>query len=467
MSQSSKSQAQKDPFRQKKGKKLFALLLLAVMAGAGYYYWELMNEEEVRDQPLIATVEVGNIENAITAAGSLKPSSFVDVGAQVNGLLERLHVEVGDLVEPGQLLAEIDARVQENRVDAARASIEALEAQLLARRASLDLARANAARQQRLMSQDATSELDYDTAMANLASAESNLIQLEAQIMQNRASLASDETTLEFSKIFAPNAGTVVSIEMNEGRTINANQTAPTILRIADLSTMTVETDISEADIGNIRKGMDVYFTTLGGGNRRWYSTLRQILPTPRIDNNVVLYTGLFDITNEDGSLLSEMTAQVFFITSSAQNVKTVPLGALTFKDQPLIRAGAGQGVGRPAGAPPSGFRPPEGGSVPQGVRPGTTQAGGGQGLARADNGNGPPRGRLATVELVREDGSFEEREVLIGVTSRIAAEVISGLEVGDRVVAGIVQGGRAAQQQGQNFRPPGGFGGGIRVGGF
>jgi len=414
--------------KRRGGRKLWIVAISVVLCGAGgWYYWQSGTQQETTNQPLIATVQIGNIENTITAAGSLQPFDFVDVGAQVNGILETLHVDIGDVVEEGQLLAEIDARIQLARVEASRASIEALEAQIAARNASLALARANARRQERLMEADATSELDYDNAINNLASAEAGLIQLEKQIIQSKASLESDETQLEFSRIYAPSAGTVVSLDMNEGRTINANQQAPTILRIADLSTMTVETEISEADISSIKKGMPVYFTTLGGGSRRWYSTVRQILPTPIVENNVVLYTGLFDIDNTDGSLLSDMTAQVYFVTSSAENVPTVPVGALTFIDQPGAGGFAGAGAAGAAGRPAAFGGPGNAAGRP------------GPGAARGNLQTAPAR-RLATVRLANSDGSFEEREIMVGVTSRIAAEVISGLEVGDKVIAGILQ---------------------------
>jgi macrolide-specific efflux system membrane fusion protein len=401
------------PRRRNRTTWVIAAILLA--GAAGWYLLQRNSTTEVQNQPLLATVERGNIENTISAAGSLKPSSFIDVGAQVSGQLQKLYVEVGDRVEAEQLLAEIDARTQESRVDAARSALEALESQIESRQASLDLARANARRQERLKAAAATSDQDYDSAMANLASALASFTQLQKQIDQNRSTLAYEETQLEYTRIYAPMSGTVVSIEMNEGRTLNANQQAPTILRIADLSTMSIETQISEADIGNIKPGMSVYFTTLSGGNRRWTSSLRQILPTPVIENNVVLYTGLFDVDNGDGSLLPEMTAQVFFITASARDVLTVPVGALTFARGPGAQPGAG-----PA----------------------------------------PATGRPAMVEVMGADGMRQQREVVIGVTSRISAEVISGLQEGEQVVAGIIQAGSPTQQAGQQFGPPGGFGG-------
>jgi macrolide-specific efflux system membrane fusion protein len=432
------------PSRKKRKRRWPLVLVVLALVGGGIYYFN--SEETVEaDQPLVSTVEIGSIINTISSAGTVKPSNFVDVGAQVSGQLEKLYVEVGDVVEEGQLLAEIDARSQQSRVDASRSAIEAQEAQIASRRATLDLAKTNKERQERLMAANATSQQDFDSAVANLANAEASLIQLEKQIQQSRASLLSDETELEFTRIYAPLAGTIVSIEMNEGRTLNANQNAPTILRIADLTLMTVEAEISEADIGSLKKGMEIYFTTLSGGTRRWTGELRQILPTPVVTSNVVLYTGLFDVQNEDGSLLPEMTAQVFFITSSARNVLTVPLGALTFIDPEQAQQGA---AANGEGAVPAAARRPAGAT---GQRPSRRPQASGDASAR----------RMAVTRVLKDDGTEEQRRVVVGVTSRVSAEIISGLTEGDQVVAGIVQAiARPTETQGGR---PGGFPGGFR----
>ncbi|MES3008761.1 MAG: efflux RND transporter periplasmic adaptor subunit [Pseudomonadota bacterium] len=464
------------PGRKKRGKKwgLISVVLLSVL---GLYFYLQEDEAELVDQPLIATVTVGDIENTISSAGSLKPSVFVDVGAQVSGQLQKLHVEVGDRVEEGQLLAEIDARTQVSRVEASRAALAALEAQSSSRRASLDLSRANAQRQERLMAANATSQQDFDTATANLASAEANVTQLERQIQQSRSTLNSEETQLSFTRIYSPITGTVVSIEMNEGRTLNANQQAPTILRVADLSTMTVQTEISEADIGSMKTGMDIYFTTLSGGDRRWVGTLRQVLPTPVIENNVVLYTGLFDVENSDGTLLPEMTAQVFFITSAARNVLTVPVGALTFVDPQMpegampIAALAGAGrpadaAGAPAGTPVNAEAAAAAvrQAVQSGQRPPAGANGGRRGRPGAMSGEMPAR-RPATVRVIGADGIEQERNVVVGISSRVSAEVLSGLVEGEQVVAGILQ--AAAEDQGNNNNQNMGIPRGMMPGGF
>jgi len=470
------------------------ILVVLIIIGGGVYYWYPKDAQVAAVAPRLSPVTTGNVENTVTAAGQLSPKETVDVGAQVSGQLETLYVEVGDVVEKGQLLAEIDASIQQTKVDSARASLNALKAQLPSRQSQLDLAKLNAERQARMMEEDATSQQEYDNAQSSLIQAEASITQLNAQIIQSEASLSSEEATLGYTKIYAPMDGTVVSISAKEGQTLNANQTAPTILTIADLSVMQVETEVSEADIGKIKKGMPVYFTTLGGGDKRWFSEVRQILPTPTTANNVVLYQALFDVDNEDGSLLTDMTAQVYFVESMARNVTIVPVAALTFTDsnsgrmggaQGGMNGGAAQGGGMPGGAPQGGMAGgPGGGNMPSGMPAGGSSmpnVTGGQrpqiqaqaqqsgGYSRQDTGPDEGAGntspRKATVQRFISEGKYETVEVQIGLTSRINAEVISGLKPGDQVVAGVVQ--SESQSSGSNSSGPGGmggFGGGMRM---
>lgn len=414
-----------------------ATLIVLILA----LVWARHDDDSGKALPLIVRVTTGDIENTVTAEGSLKPSKYVDVGAQVSGQLKKLYVNIGDVVKKGQLLAVIDASVQAQKVAASKASLQSLQAQLVAKRAALTLARANLQRQTNLLRDNANTPQDYDDAVDSLALAKSALAELQAQIVQAKASLASDEAQLGYSKIYAPMAGTVIAVDMTEGQTLNAVQQAPTILRIADLSTMTVETSVSEADVAKLHDGMPVYFTTLGGGIRRWYGKLRQIWPTPQIVNNVVLYTALFDVANKDGTLLPDMTAQVFFITAQARDVTTVPVGALSFGDlqaqgAPGIAAGIPQAAAGRSHATPGKLH-----RVQRHRRQTPNQwrhAGG--------------RGRLATVRLVKNNGDIIRRRVRIGVMNRVDAQVLSGLEPGDRVVAGILQ--RLHQPSREERRP-------------
>jgi len=423
------------------------LIVLGIAISIPGSYWWFGGDPEPLSKPLFATVEFGDIENAVTAAGTLQPSRFVDVGAQVSGQLDRLFVEVGDVVEAGGIVAEIDATVQINRVEASRASLRAQEAQLSAREASLRLAEANAERQSRLMSEDATSLSDFDSAINSLASAQSSLIQLQSNIAQSSASLASDEATLGYSKIYAPINGTVVTIEKKEGMTLNASQQAPVIMRVADLTTMTVQAEVSEADVSKLQIDMDAYFTTLGSGDRRWYGRLRQILPTPVIENNVVLYTALFDVDNSDKALLSDMTAQIFFVTASATNVLKVPVGALTYLDESAGPTSAAQSFTPGAENLSNDARAAR---IAERMASMTDEERAARRAKFAGVAGGERRPRpaqqdgaatAATVQVViGPNDQTEVRQITVGVTSRISAEVLSGLEDGDRVIAGVIQ---------------------------
>jgi len=198
-------------------------------------------------------------------------------------------------------------------------------------------------------------------------------------------------------------------------------------MRIANLSTMTVQAQVSEADVPKLHIGMDVYFTTLGGNKRRFYGKLRQIPPTPTVVNNVVLYDALFDVANPDQALMTQMTAQVFFVVSSAKDAVLVPLTAL-----------------RPAAAqtPPGGARVD--GAESKVTEPGAANAGGAKRASGADARNQFAHGR-ALLSVVDAAGKIAEREVKVGVMNRVSAQILSGLEPGEKVVIGTKAAAAAA----------------------
>lgn len=433
-------------------------LLLALVVVGLIAAWLLMRESGGQARFSTATVTRSNIENLVTATGVLQPRDYVDVGAQVSGQLKVLHVDVGSVVNKGDLLAEIDATVYAARVEGTRAQLRNQQAQLKEREAQLKLARIKYERQMNLRREDATTAEELQSAEAQLQSAEAQLESLKAQLGQTQSSLQVEEANLEYARIYAPMTGTVVSLTSRQGQTLNANQTAPTVLRIADLSTMTVQAQVSEADISKLQAGMEVYFTTFGGAGKRWYSTLDRIEPTPTILNNVVLYNALFDVPNPDGVLMTQMTTQVFFIVSQARNVLQVPVAALTFQKGGLDDSLASARPARP-GATNADGSPLQG--SPEGNLASAER--------RLPNGNGDqlrtersPIGgatapRKATVRVLLPRDVIEEREVTVGVSNRVRAEVLSGLKEGDRVILGD-----ASSAQAQNANR--GFGGGMRM---
>jgi macrolide-specific efflux system membrane fusion protein len=379
-----------------------ACVLLAV---GGYYAWRAAFGEDPAGLAIItAVVQRGDLEDTVTATGTLQPKDFVDVGTQVSGQLKKLMVEIGDVVKAGQLLAEIDPSVYQAKVDGDRAQLLNQGAQLADKQAQFVLAQLQSTRQQNLAREDATTADAVQSAEAGRQSALAQVNSIKAQMQQTESTLRGDEANLGYTKIYAPIAGTVVSQAAKQGQTLNANQQAPIVMRIADLSTMTVQAQVSEADVPKLHVGMDVYFTTLGGDNHRYYGKLRQIPPTPTVVNNVVLYDALFDVENPKQILMTQMTAQVFFVVSSAKDAVLVPLAAL----RAVPREGTGKRAPRAAGERASGSDP------------------------RAQFAKG-----TALVSVVGADGKAVDREVKVGVMNRVSAQILSGIEPGAKVVIG------------------------------
>ncbi|HLT76300.1 MAG TPA: efflux RND transporter periplasmic adaptor subunit [Ferrovibrio sp.] len=367
---------------------LISLSVAAVLALAGGAWW--LWSVRADTQPALRTqiVSLGSVEDTVTAVGTLQPLNYVDVGTQVSGQLRQIFVDFGEKVEQGQLLAQIDPTVYEARVAADQANLLALRAQRSDKLVQLGLAEKQFERQRRLLADRATSQDAYDSAEAARRSLQAQIAVLDAQIQQGEATLKSDQANLSYTKIYAPMTGTVVDITARQGQTLNANQQAPIILRIANLATMTVRTQVSEADVPKLKLGMEAYFTTLGRPDRKWSGQLRQILPTPEVVNNVVLYPALFDVANESGDLLPQMSAQVFFIIARADNLPVVPMSAL----RPL------------------------------------------------------PEGRNRYALRVMENGQPVRRVVEVAASNRVTAAVASGLKEGEEVLLDLPpQGNRAA----------------------
>lgn len=378
--------------------KRFILITIAVLAvSAGAFHWYANGQTVVPATYQTATAELGSLETVVTAVGSLEPLNSVEVGAQVSGQIVALHVAEGDVVEQGDLLAEIDTTVYEAAVAADQADLLSLAAQHDQRQAELTLAGQRLARQERLMASRATSQDDYDAAVAEVAIVTAEIAALDAEIAKAESELAADQANLSYTRITAPMSGTVLSLSVRQGQTVNANQSTPTILELANLEVMTVRAEVSEADVGQLTPGMDAYFTTLGDAQRRWEGSLRQILPEPEVENNVVLYYALFEVDNDEHRLLPSMTAQVFFVVGRVADAVMVPATALN---------------------------------------------------TGADG--------TATVQVLA-GGVAETREVTVGLQNRVSAAITAGLEAGEQVVIG--QAAAASAASSDDGGPPSPFG--------
>lgn len=412
---------------------LAALAIVALIAAA----WFFLKPKQEQPQYITAAVSRGDIENSVLATGVLEATKMVSVGAQVSGQVRKMYVELGDQVKQGQLIAQIDSVRQENELKTAEASIKNQQAQLAVRQANLAKVEAEYRRQQAMYDQDATSRAELEAALASYKTAQADIAAINAQIEQSRLTLATTREDLGYTRIVAPMDGTVVAIVTEEGQTVNANQSAPTIVKLAKLDTMTVKSEISEADVMKVEEGQRVYFTTLGNSEKKHYATLRQVEPAPNSINtetnnssstssSAVYYNALFDIPNEDGKLRIDMTAQVSIVLDEAKNVLMIPAAAIQASNRPQRSRAPGADQAPTERAASEAAR----GQRPTGDRPARltlTE----QERALIDQG----KAALAMVRVLQADGSAKPQQVLTGLNNRVSVEIIKGLKEGDQVI--------------------------------
>ncbi|EKO3771979.1 efflux RND transporter periplasmic adaptor subunit [Vibrio metschnikovii] len=321
------------------------LIVIVILIAVGYILYPKKNATTY----VTDTVQRGNIEETVLATGMLQASKLVAVGAQVSGQIETLAVNLGDPIRQGDLVAQIDNLTQQNKLKEAQASLNSLNAQYQAKQALIRQAQAEFNRQKAMLAENASSQADYEAAQTSLAVYIAELKQLKAQQEQAKISVDSANLDLNYTTIRAPMDGTVVYSAVEEGQTVNANQTTPTIIELAVLDTMTVKAQISEADIIKVTPGLPIYFTILGQPNKRYSSTLRAIEPGPTLmtgnDSNLsisndeaIYYHGLFDIDNPDGLLRIGMTAQVTIVLHRSENALLIPAQVLIRQPGPKPR---------------------------------------------------------------------------------------------------------------------------------
>jgi macrolide-specific efflux system membrane fusion protein len=269
--------------------------------------------------------------------------------------------------------------ISQNTLAQEQAKLENLQAQKLAKEVRVKQAQLTWTRQQDMLAQDAAAKQDMESADAELRALRADAVSLEAQIRQQKLAVASAQTNLSYTRIVAPIDGDVVSISTLEGQTVVAAFQVPTLMKLADLSTMTVKAQVSEADVVRVKPGQPVYFTILGDPDKRYHGTLRAVQPSPEKINNAVFFNALFEVPNPERTLRVDMTAQVAILLGEAKQALTVPLTAL----------GARDNSGR------------------------------------------------QEVRVLKPDQTVEKRQVRVGISNNFQAQVLEGLKEGDTVITG------------------------------
>lgn len=258
-------------------KRFFILLGLLVAAGVAYYFFSNNSKQETTY--LTESVTRGNVEKTVVASGSVESVNEVDVGAQASGKITKLYVKLGQEIKKGEMIADIDSTTQINTLNTKKAALVSYQAQLKAKKTAYDAALSSYNRLSKLYTQKATSLDSVNTAKSTLDNAKAEMEAVEANIKQAEIEVNTAETNVGYTKITAPMDGTVISVPVSEGQTVNANQTTPTIVTIADLSKMKIKPEISEGDITKVKAGQEVSFTILSDSQTVYHSVIDSVDP--------------------------------------------------------------------------------------------------------------------------------------------------------------------------------------------
>ncbi|NIC25375.1 efflux RND transporter periplasmic adaptor subunit [Serratia plymuthica] len=347
-----------------------------------------------RANHVTAPVRVGDIENAVLATGKMDAVERVNVGAQVSGQVKSLKVKLGDRVAQGQPIADIDDLPQRNDLRNAEAALNVAKADLQAKQALLKQAESRFKRQKRMLNDEASSLEDFEAAEATLTTTRAELIALNARIVQAQIEVDKKKVDLSYTRILAPLNGIVIAVITQQGQTVNANQSAPTIVKLARLDLMTIKAQISEADITRVSQGQKAYFTIFSDPEKRYDATLRTVELAPEsvmkddslsgsssasgsgTSNASVYYNALLDVPNPDNRLRIAMTAQVSLLLGEAKNTLLVPIQAVRKTED-----------------------------------------------------------KKQQVQVLTANGRLEMREVKTGITNNVDIQILSGLKAGETVV--------------------------------
>lgn len=384
-----------------KKRRLFALIAFIVFIFLFSWIKSASRDDGQDVRYMTAAAKRGDIESSVLATGVVKPHRLVAVGARATGRIISLKVVPGTRVKQGDLLAEIDPTTQENDLKNKEAALANNRAKLAEQEAQLLLAEQTLERQKKLISSNAISKADFDNASAQVKVRMAQIDALKAQIIQSEVDVETARVNLGYTRVTAPFDGTVLATVVQEGQNVNAVQSAPTIVILGDLSVMTVRTEISEADIVNVRPGQNLYFNVIGNSGRRYEGRLETIEPAPEsIRNDIsfnasagassgsatssaIYYNGIFNIDNADGELRTYMTAEVHIVLEKAKNALLIPADGLGARDK-------------------DGFY---------------------------------------TVRILEDKDKAVEKKVRIGINNKVMAEVLSGLDENDMVITGSSNG--------------------------
>ncbi|MGX2987244.1 efflux RND transporter periplasmic adaptor subunit [Ursidibacter sp. B-7004-1] len=368
---------------------ILGLAVLLFLGSTGYFYFVQPNHSQTIY--LTETAQYTDLKKSVIATGTVRAYQRVEVGAQVSGKIEKIYVALGQYVKAGDVIAEIDSKNQLNNLNTAQAELSSYQAQLKAKKVAYDVAHSAYQRLASLYDKKSTSLDELNTRKNTLALAEAEIEQIKAAIKQAEINVDNAKTNVAYTKIIAPINGTIISIPVSEGQTVNANQTTPTIVQIADLSKVLVKPEISEGDITKVKAGMAVEFSTLSDPDTKYQGVINSVDPamTTLTDNQyaenvsdtqAVYYYANIVMDNTDNKLRIGMTTQNTITVESLENVLVVP--TLTLKKQQ----------------------------------------------------------NKVFVKVLSANNQMDQREVTIGLNDDVNTQILSGLSAGEKVISSELQ---------------------------
>lgn len=328
-------------------KKTKILIILLILGVGGYFvYDKFFNIKDEKVEFITKKAKKGSFSKKVDATGEIFATELIDVGAQVSGQIKKLYVKLGDQVKKGDMIASIDSSTQQNNIDNKEAQLAIYKAQLESAKVALNIAKTQFDRENALFSKNATSKQEFESAKNTYSANSAKIKELEAQIKQTNIELSTAKINLGYTKITAPRDGTVVSVQVEEGQTVNANQTTPTIVNIADLSHVKMKMQIAEGDITKIKVGTPVEYSILSEPTKKFQTTVSSIDPglttlsdgsygssssskssysSSSSSSSAVYYYAQSIVDNKDGILRIGMTTQNELLIANVEDAIIVP----------------------------------------------------------------------------------------------------------------------------------------------
>ena len=409
---------------KKKTKLILGISAVIGLAIIAYMAFSSDNVSEIQVETVLA--KKGDVTTMVTATGTIEATTQVDVGTQVSGVVEKIYVDFNSEVTEGQLLAELDKTNLKAALEQAQAAYDNAVNER-------DYKKNIYERQKTLYENQVLSKADYDDALYEFNASKS-------AVVQKRSDLQKAQANLGYANIYSPINGVILSRDVDEGQTVAASYSTPTLFTIAkNLKEMQVEADVDEADIGQVEEGQRVTFTVDAYQGEIFNGTVTQVRLNPTVSSNVVTYTVVIKADNPDLKLKPGLTATISIYTLELKDVLTAEAKAVNFHpNMPLLMAYEEQ----------------------QGIE--SKRPGLGNGPNNGPGNGGPPQEDATMLWVLQKDQSIVPRKVEFGASDGVNVQIISGVEEGDQLVYSLksVQSGevQAAQDSGSPFmpKPPG-----------